>query len=326
MSDRSSPFIVTRRDRVVVHGMTGRQGTFWTARMRDYGTNVVAGVSPAKGGSRHLGLPVFTSAVEAAAAGSRGDDSEDGTHSSPASHRTGIDVSVLFVPPAGARAAVADAAQVGARLVVVLTEFIPVADTMAMVAEARAAGTAIIGPNTAGIVNPGETFVGFMPAFDPRIFTPGSIGVVSRSGSLGTLAAVELTRAGYGQSAFLGIGGDPVSGTSTAQAVQALEDDDRTEAIVVIGEIGGRKEEEAAAAVAAGDKPVVAFVAGFASPPGRRMGHAGAIVEGSTGTHESKHRALTEAGATVVATPWELPGALADLGVARSHPTPTPTP
>jgi len=308
VSDRPSPLIVTQRDRVVVHGMTGRQGTFWTERMRAYGTNVVAGVSPAKGGSRHLGLPVFTSAVEAASAEEAG----------------GIDVSVLFVPPAGARSAVADAARAGARLVVVLTEFIPVADTMAMVAEARAAGTTVIGPNTAGIVNPGETFVGFMPAFDPRIFTPGSIGVISRSGSLGTLAAVELTRAGYGQSAFLGIGGDPVSGTSTAEAVKALQDDDRTEAVVVIGEIGGRKEEEAAAVVAAGNKPVVAFVAGAASPPGKRMGHAGAIVEGSTGTHESKHRALTEAGAIVVETPWQIPDALAALDVARSHPTPTP--
>jgi len=297
------PLIVTRRHRVVVHGMTGRQGTFWTERMRDYGTNIVAGVSPAKGGSRHLGLPVFTSAVEAARAG--GPDS-------------GIDVSVLFVPPAGARAAAADAAQAGAHLVVVLTEFIPVADTMAMVAEAREAGTTIIGPNTAGVVNPGETFVGFMPAFDRRIFAPGSVGVVSRSGSLGTLTAVELTRAGYGQSSFLGIGGDPVSGTSTAEAVRALDGHRRTEAIVVIGEIGGRKEEEAAAVVAASDKPVVAFIAGAASPPGKRMGHAGAIVEGSTGTHDSKRRALTEAGATVVETPWQIPGALAALGVAPS--------
>ncbi len=303
MSGRSEPLVVTRADRVVVHGMTGRQGTFWTERMRDYGTTVVAGVSPTKGGRRHLGLPVFTSAVEAA------DATEEG-------RRGGVDVSVLFVPPGGARAAVADAAEAGARLVVVLTEFIPVADTMAMVAEARSAGTAIIGPNTAGIVNPGETFVGFMPAFDPRIFTPGSIGVVSRSGSLGTLTAVELTRAGYGQSAFFGIGGDPVSGTSTAEAVAALGRHDRTEAIVVIGEIGGRKEEEAAAVIAEIDKPVVAFVAGAASPPGTRMGHAGAIVEGSTGTHHSKRQALSEAGALVVEAPWQLPGALADLGVA----------
>ena len=280
--------------------MTGRQGTFWTERMRDYGTNVVAGISPSKGGTSHLGLPVRASAVDAAADG------------------IGVDVSVLFVPPSGARAAVDDAVEAGARLVVVLTEFIPVADTMAMVATAATAGATVIGPNTAGVVNPGETFVGFMPAFDQRIFTPGSVGVVSRSGSLGTLAAVELTRAGFGQSAFLGIGGDPVSGTSTAVAVEALDGDDRTRAIVVIGEIGGRKEEEAADAIAATAKPVVAFIAGAASPPGKRMGHAGAIIEGSTGTHESKRTALTEAGATVVEAPWQLAEALAERGVERS--------
>lgn len=303
MSGRpAESLIVTTEDRVVVHGMTGRQGTFWTTRMRDYGTNVVAGISPTKGGARHLGLPVLASARHAAAA------------------LGPIDVSVLFVPPAAARASVEDAVSAGARLVVVLTEFIPVADTMAMVAEARAAGTAVIGPNTAGIVNPGHTFVGFMPAFDPRIFTPGSIGVVSRSGSLGTLTAVELTAAGYGQSSFLGIGGDPVSGTSTAEAVAALDGHPGTRAIVVIGEIGGRKEEEAAAVIAASTKPVVAFIAGAASPPGRRMGHAGAIVEGRTGTHESKRVALREAGATVVDAPWSIPAALGHVGIQSDRP------
>ncbi len=287
---------VTPEDRVVVHGMTGRQGTFWTTRMIEYGTNVVAGVSPTKGGSRHLDRPVYATARDAAADGA-------------------VDVSVLFVPPSAARAAVEDSAGAGARLVVVLTEHIPVADTMALVAVARAAGATIVGPNTAGLVNPGRTFVGFMPAFDRRIFTPGSVGVVSRSGSLGTLTAVELTRAGYGQSAFIGIGGDPVTGTSTAEAVAALADHDPTGAIVVIGEIGGRLEEAAAAVIAGTDKPVVAFVAGAASPPGRRMGHAGAIVDGVTGTHESKRSALAAAGATVVAVPWAVPGALAERGV-----------
>ena len=224
-------------------------------------------------------------------------------------------MSVLFVPPAGARAAVEDAVAAGVKLVVVLTEFIPVADTMAMVAQAREAGTVIIGPNTAGIVNPGQTFVGFMPAFDPRIFSPGRIGVVSRSGSLGTLAAVELTRAGFGQSAFIGVGGDPVSGTSTAEAFAALNADPNTDAVVLIGEIGGRKEEDAAPLIAESPKPVVSFIAGAASPPGKRMGHAGAIVDGSTGTYQSKQQALEEAGAVVVPVPSLITKALVEQGV-----------
>lgn len=293
--------VVSPVDRVVVHGLTGRQATFWTTRMRDYGTNVVAGVSPTKGGTRHLGLPVYRSAREAAIDGP-------------------VDVSVLFVPPGAVREAVHDATTAGARLVVALTEFVPVSDTMAMVAAATEAGAAVIGPNTAGVVNPGLTFVGFMPAFDRRIFVPGDVGVVSRSGSLGTLTAVELTRAGYGQSAFFGIGGDPVSGISTAEAVDALMTHDRTRAIVVIGEIGGSKEEEAAEVIARSSKPVVAFVAGAASPPGKRMGHAGAIIDGATGTHQAKRVALDEAGATVVAVPWDIPDALRDHGVTPSNP------
>ncbi|MCP3988620.1 MAG: succinyl-CoA synthetase subunit alpha [Actinomycetia bacterium] len=286
--------IVSESDNVLVHGMTGKQGTFWTERMQEYGTTIVGGVSPNKAGTEHLGVPVFASAQEAAA-------SVDG----------GIDVSVLFVPPAGARAATEDAVAAGGRLVVVLTEFIPIHDTMAMVAAATETGSRIIGPNTAGVVTPGQAFVGFMPAFDDRIFRPGRVGVISRSGSLGTLACLELTRAGIGQSAFLGVGGDPVSGTSSLEAFNALDADPGTDAIVLIGEIGGRKEEDAAVAIAASTTPVVSFVAGAASPPGKRMGHAGAIVEGTTGTYASKRDALTEAGASVVDVPWLLPDALA---------------
>ena len=283
--------IVRSGDRVLVHGLTGKQGTFWAGLMRDYGTHIVGGVHPTKAGTVHAGWPVYASAVEAAADG-------------------GVDVSVLFVPPAGAKAAVIDAVDAGARLVVVLTEFIPVHDTMELVAHARANGSRVMGPNTAGVVTPGEAFVGFMPAFDERIFTPGSVGVVSRSGSLGTLACLELTRSGRGQSAFLGVGGDPVSGTSTAEAVRALADDDATDAIVVIGEIGGSKEEEAAQVVASIEKPVVSFIAGRSSPPGKKMGHAGAIVDGDTGTYESKRRALEDAGATVVDVPGDIASAL----------------
>lgn len=291
--------IVSGEDRVLVQGITGKQGTFWTERMMAYGTNIVGGVNPKKAGTEHLGVPVFASAQDAAAELADGDG-------------PGVDVTVLFIPPAGAKVATLDAVAAGARLIVVLTEFIPVHDTMAMVAAAAEAGSRIIGPNTAGVVTPGQAFVGFMPAFDPRIFTPGKVGVLSRSGSLGTLTAVELTRAGIGQSAFLGIGGDPVSGTTTAEAFTALDEDPGTEAIVVIGEIGGRKEEDAAEIIASSTKPVVSFVAGAASPPGKRMGHAGAIVEGDTGTHRSKRAALVEAGATVVDAPWEIPEALAN--------------
>lgn len=288
--------IVRKEDRVLVHGITGRQGTFWTEQMQSYGTTIIGGVNPRKAGSEHLGVPVFSSATEAAT-----------------SLEGGVDVSVLFVPPTGARAAIEDAVAAGAALVVVLTEFIPVHDTMAAVAAATEAGSRIMGPNTAGVVTPGEAFVGFMPAFDERIFTPGRVGVISRSGSLGTLASLELTRAGLGQSAFLGIGGDPVSGTSTREAFEALDADPGTDGIVVIGEIGGRKEEDAAEVIARSSKPVVSFLAGAVSPPGKRMGHAGAIIEGNTGTYRSKRTALEAAGVTVVDVPWEIPTALAPL-------------
>ena len=286
--------IVRSGDKVVVHGLTGNQGSFWAERMRDYGTNVVAGVSPKKAGTEHAGLPVTATAVDAAAL-------------------TGIDVSVLFVPAQAVKSSVDDAVNAGAKLIVILTEFVPVHDTMRYVARANEAGTQIIGPNTAGGVTPGEAFVGFMPAFDGRIFQPGNIGVVSRSGSLGTLACLELTRAGLGQSAFLGVGGDPVSGTSSARALQELVDDPATDGIVLIGEIGGTKEEDAAEIVATTNKPVVSFIAGAAAPEGRKMGHAGAIVAGNTGTHASKRSALTEAGAVVVDVPWSIPATLAEM-------------
>ena len=274
-----------------MHGLTGREGSFWAARMREYGTNVVAGVSPTKAGTVHDGIPVFASAQDAAA-------------------DVGIDVSVFFVPPVAALGSAHDAIDAGARTLVLLTEFVPVHDTMEIVELARRAGAVLVGPNTAGVVTPGEAFAGFMPAFDSRLFTPGSVGVVSRSGSLGTLACLELTRAGLGQSGFIGVGGDPVSGTSTAAAVSALAADERTDRIVIIGEIGGTKEEDAAAVLGAIDKPVVAFLAGRTAPPGRRMGHAGAIVEGGAGTYDAKRAALEDAGATVVDRPSDIPAAL----------------
>ncbi len=284
--------ILEKTHRVVVAGLTGAQGLFWSERMMAYGTNVVAGISASKAGTEHLGVPVVGGFAEAA-------------------DRTGLDVAVMFIPPGAALPLTLDAISSGAHTVVVLTEFIPVHDTMRMVAAARDAGSTIVGPNTVGIVTVGQGFAGFMPAFNDRIFTPGSVGVISRSGSLGTLACMELTRAGRGQSVFIGIGGDPVSGTSTGEALRALESHNGTDAVVLIGEIGGSKEEEAAEVIASMTKPVAAFIAGRAAPVGKKMGHAGALIVGDRGTYQSKRSALTEAGATVVDVPSQLPDAVA---------------
>ncbi len=283
--------IVRAQDRVLIQGITGRQGSFWGARMQAYGTNVVAGVNPKKAGSEHLGVPVFASAREAMTA-------------------VGFDASVLFVPPLLAKAAALDAIEAGAKTLVILTEFIPVLDVMEVLAAAKAGGTCVVGPNTAGLVTPGECFVGIMPGFNAAIFQPGRIGVISRSGSLGTLVCLNLVQAGLGQSAFIGIGGDPVSGTTMREALERLSLDDRSDAVVLVGEIGGEKEEEAAEFAASMTKPVVAFIAGRASPPGKKMGHAGAIVMGDRGTHSSKIQALSAAGVTVVDTPSQVGAAL----------------
>jgi succinyl-CoA synthetase alpha subunit len=200
---------------------------------------------------------------------------------------------------------------------VILTEHIPTRDVMAIHHAAARHGTRIVGPNTAGIVTPGEGFVGIMPGHNPNIFQPGAIGVISRSGSLGTLICLNLTRAGLGQSAFLGIGGDPMIGTTTRDALQALNEDERTRAVVLVGEIGGAMEEAAADYAAGMSKPVVSFIAGRASPPGKKMGHAGAIVSGSFGSYEGKRRALEAAGVTVADTPAEIPGL---LGLGENRP------
>ena len=283
--------IVRGDERVLVQGITGKQGTFWTGRMREYGTRIVAGVNPKKAGTVHCGVPVHASAAEAM-------------------REVGFDVSVLFIPPLGVKAAALDAIEAGCRRLVVLTEHIPVQDVMEVLAAARANGAAVVGPNTAGLVTPGECFVGFMPAFEADIFRPGTVGVVSRSGSLGTLACLDLVQAGFGESAFIGIGGDPIIGTTTLDAVRALDADERTEAVVVVGEIGGTMEEDAAEYARGMRKPVVAFVAGGASPPGKKMGHAGAIVMGDKGTYASKRKALEAAGVEVLDTPSDVGRAL----------------
>ena len=289
--------IVRRTDRVVVLGMTGKQGTFWTEKMIAYGTKVAAGVNPKRAGDIHCGVPIFASTAEAVRA-------------------TGADVGVMFIPPAMAREAAVSAAEAGVALLVVLTEHIPAQDVMAIHAAAARHGTRIVGPNTAGLVTPGECFVGIMPAFVPSVFMPGRVGVISRSGSLGTLVCLDLTRAGLGQSAFIGIGGDPMIGTTTRDALEALDRDPGTDAAVIVGEIGGTMEEEAADYARGMRKPVVAFIAGAASPPGKKMGHAGAIVTGSAGSYASKRMALEAAGVTVADTPSQIADAIAQSTTA----------
>ena len=284
--------IIHRKEhRVLVQGLTGKQGSFWAEKMLACGTTVIGGVNPKRAGETHVGLPVFASSVAAMAAAP-------------------FDTAVMFIPPAMAKDAALDAIQAGAKSLVILTEHIPARDVMAIHEAARAHGTQIIGPNTAGLVTPGEGFVGIMPGHNPNVFKPGRIGVISRSGSLGTLVCLNLTRAGLGQSAFVGIGGDPMIGTTTRDALEALDKDTRTDAIVLVGEIGGGMEEQAAEYARGMTKPIVSFIAGRASPPGKKMGHAGAIVTGTAGGYAGKRAALEAGGVRVVDTPRDIPVAL----------------
>jgi succinyl-CoA synthetase alpha subunit len=290
---------VSGSENVLVQGITGRQGTFWTARMLDCGTRIVAGVTPGKGGRQVHGIPVYDGAADAAA-----------------EHQ--LEMAVLFIPPLAAKSACRDAFAVGIRKIVLLTEHIPAHDTMEILAEARDTGAEVLGPNTAGAVVPGRSSVGIMPGFAPTIFRPGAVGVISRSGSLGTLICHYIVRAAFGQSVFLGIGGDPMLGTTVLDAMRVLENDPRTDVAVLVGEVGGTMEEDAAGFIAEMETPVVAFIAGRTAPPGRRMGHAGAIVTGTRGGGESKVHALSDAGARVLDVPSELPDALAGLAASGS--------
>lgn len=283
--------IVRDTDRVLVMGITGKQGTFWTERMQAYGTRVVGGTNPQKAGATHCNVPVYATARDAMKGG-------------------GFDVAILFIPPLMVKEAALDAIEAGAKGLVVLTEHIPVQDVMHFVAAARERSIWILGPNTAGAVTPGECFTGFMPAFNERIFRKGSIGVISRSGSLGVLFCLNVVQAGYGESAFLGIGGDPIIGTTTREALAALDRFPGTEAIVMVGEIGGSMEEDAADYARTMAKPVIAFIAGGAAPEGKKMGHAGAIVMGNKGSYASKRSALEAAGVTVLDTPSAVGAAL----------------
>lgn len=289
--------IYRRGQKVLVQGITGKQGSFWAAKMMECGTDVVAGVNPKRAGDSHLGIPIFSSAVEA-------------------TRQTPCDISVIFIPPSMARDAIVDAIDAGVGTIVVLTEHIPSHDVLDIFARARGSKSRIIGPNTAGIVTPGEGFVGIMPGHNSNIFMPGKVGVISRSGSLGTLMCLNLTRASVGQSAFIGIGGDPIIGTTTRDALEALDRDDRTAAVVLVGEIGGAMEEEAAEYARGMKKPIVSFIAGRSSPPDKKMGHAGAIVTGGRGGYASKRAALEKAGVRVADTPHEITGFLSQAGVA----------
>ncbi|PSQ92100.1 MAG: succinate--CoA ligase subunit alpha [Bacteroidetes bacterium SW_4_67_19] len=287
--------LVDNDTRLVVQGFTGSEGSFHAEQMLDYGTNVVAGVPPGKGGAEHLGRPVFNTVAEAV-------DEE------------GANASIIFVPPPFAADAVQEAVAAGIEVVICITEGIPVRDMVPTYHYARSQGARLIGPNCPGVITPGEAKVGIMPA---KIFEEGPVGVISRSGTLTYETVDQLTRQGLGQSTAVGIGGDPVIGTRFIDALKLFEEDDQTEAVVLIGEIGGSAEEEAAEYVEAHmSKPVFAFIAGRTAPPGRRMGHAGAIVSGGQGTAEGKFAALEEAGVTVVKNPALIGETAADeLGV-----------
>jgi succinyl-CoA synthetase alpha subunit len=280
--------IYRKNERVLIQGITGKQGGFWTEKMQSCGTDVVAGVNPKRAGERHLGVPVYATAIDAMRA-------------------TPYEWAVMFIPPASAKEAAIDAIEAGTKNVVVLTEHIPAHDVIAIQHAARNHGTRVIGPNTAGVVTPGEGFIGIMPGDNVNVFQPGEIGVISRSGSLGTLVCLNLTRAKLGQSAFLGIGGDPMIGTTTREALMALDQDQHTRAIVLVGEIGGAMEEDAAEYARTMKKPIVSFIAGRASPPGKKMGHAGAIVSGNMGSYAGKRGALEAAGVAVADTPSQIP-------------------
>ena len=283
--------ICRKKHTVLVQGITGKQGTFWTERMQEYGTRVIGGVNPKKAGTRHCGVPVYSSVVDAA-------------------KLSVIDATVMFIPPLGVKAAALDAIEAGAKLIVCLTEHVPVQDVMYFMAAAREVDATIIGPNTAGTVTVGECFLGFMPAFNERIFQPGNVGVISRSGSLATLMCQNITAAGLGVRVFLGIGGDPIIGTTTLDALRALDNFEGVEAIAMVGEIGGMMEEAAAEYAATMSKPIAAFIAGGAAPVGKKMGHAGAIVMGDTGSYASKKMALESVGVNVLDTPMQVGEAL----------------
>jgi len=276
--------LVDKNTRVIVQGITGREGQFHTSQMLAYGTKVVAGVTPGKGGQEVLGVPVFDTVKQAVEA-------------------TGANTSIIFVPAAFAADAVLEAADSGVELIVCITEGIPVQDMIEAVQYVRRRGARLIGPNCPGLITAGEALVGILPG---RIFTPGPVGLVSRSGTLTYEVVNELTSRGIGQSTCVGIGGDPIIGTRFIDVLRMFEEDPQTEVVIMIGEIGGSDEEEAAEYIKQMKTPVVSFISGRTAPPGKRMGHAGAIISGGRGTAQSKVAALEAAGVPVAATISEI--------------------
>lgn len=276
--------LVDSNTRVVVQGITGREGAFHAKQMRSYGTQVVAGVRPGKGGQDADGVPVFDTAKQAVEA-------------------TGANTAIIFVPPAFAKDAILEEADAGVGLVVCITEGIPVQDMVVATRHLQEKGVRLLGPNCPGIITPGEALIGILPGV---IFAPGEVGLVSRSGTLTYEVVDGLTKRGIGQSTCIGIGGDPIIGTRFIDALRLFEADQKTKVVVMIGEIGGSDEEEAAELIKTMTKPVVGFISGRTAPPGKRMGHAGAIISGNTGTAESKVKALTAAGVPVCDTIGEI--------------------
>ncbi len=284
--------LVNKHSKVIVQGFTGTEGTFHATQMIEYGTNVVGGVTPGKGGNTHLDKPVFNTVANAVAS-------------------TGANVSIIFVPPAFAADAIMEATDAGIELVVCITEGIPVQDMVKVKNYLLGKTTRLIGPNCPGVITAGEAKVGIMPGF---IFKPGRIGIVSKSGTLTYEAADQVVKAGMGISTAIGIGGDPIIGTPTKEAVELLMNDPETDGIIMIGEIGGSMEAEAAEWIKANKtKPVVGFIAGQTAPPGRRMGHAGAIVGGADDTAAAKMKIMAECGIHVVASPADIGKTMAEV-------------
>jgi len=285
---------IDENTRVVVQGITGKQGSFHARQMLDYGTKVVAGVSPGKAGQTVAGIPVYNTVADAV-------------------KQAGANASVLFVPAPFAKDAALEAIASGIEIVVLIPEHIPVQDAMQILAFAREKGATVVGPNTFGLVSSGKCKIGIMPN---QFFLPGKVGVVARSGTLSYEIVGNLKAAGFGTSTVVGLGGDRVVGLSFIDVLKRLENDPQTEAIVMVGEIGGSAEEEAAAFIADNiEKPVVAYLAGKSAPPGKRMGHAGAIIERGKGTFAGKVKALSAAGVKVAELPFQVPELLADADI-----------